>query len=494
VTTRSDIFSSTSRLGGGLYAINLQALACCAGLGLLSGCPQPCQGPGCGDAYTAATISILDGSAQQATGTLDARDTWAALTGLAEQGRDWAVLPAQGQLLVGVPAQGAVGSLVVEAPGSFTLIEAQGVIVADRVDDRLGASLDRLPGTADLLIGAPAARADLEGAEQGAVLLFEGLADGLDRRVAESEARLKVGSGQSGAAFGSEVRGCADIDGDGLPDWMAAAPRASAIDAMTGEVTLLPSSTWAEVDGTLVAEDIETRWRGTSIGARAGSALDCSQDLTGDGFADLVVGAPFEDGAGEATGAVYLVAGGVRLATGGSERQLSLAAAEAWFGNEDEDWFGRALATGDLDGDGVGDLAVGAPGANEGAGEVRAWLSAGRAGGTLRINGEAPGDGFGQALAIAYRDGDGLQDLLVGAPYRNPDPLGSNASFQAGTLYEFNGPPILEGWPILLGAGGADRSWTRAEQYLRTGQRFWVHDLNGDGVGELLLLHRTDPL
>lgn len=427
-------------------------------------------------------------------GTLDARDTWAELSGLAEQGRDWSVLPTQGRILVGVPAQGAVGSLKVEGPGSSTFIEVEGVIVADRVADRLGAALDRLAGTSDLLVGAPAARSDLDGAEQGAVLLFAGLADGFNRRVSDAEALLRVQSGQSGAALGTEVRGCADIDGDGLPDWMASAPRASAIATMAGEVLILPSSTWADVDGTLLAEDIETRWRGSSVGARAGSALDCSHDLNGDGFADLVIGAPFEDGAGEATGAVYLISGGVRLATGGSERQLALAAAEAWFGTDDEHWFGRALATGDLDGDGIGDLAVGAPGANDGAGEVRAWLSARRAGGTLRISGESVGDGFGQAVSIVDRDGDGREDLLIGAPFRNPDPLGSNASFQAGTLYEFSGPPVLEGWPLLLGAGGADRSWVRAEQYLRTGQRFWVHDLNGDGQAELLLLHRTDPL
>lgn len=485
--------NSTSRWGGGSPPISLWACTCLGGALFLTGCPRPCQGPGCGDAYSAATVTILSGEAVTQEGTLDARASWAELEGLAEQDRDWTLLPSAGTLIVGIPGQGAVGSLPLRGAGELSLLEVEGVIAASVVDDRLGAALGRPRGTADLLIGAPSARSDLNGSEQGAVLLFAGVADGFASRLEEWEATLRVESDQSGGAFGSFVEGCGDVDGDGLADWMSAAPRSDAAGSMAGEVFLVGSADWSGVEGTLLAEDIETRWRGTSIGARVGSAMACGGDLTGDGLADAAVGGPFEDGQGEARGVVHLIVGGVRLATGGVDRSLAIASGRSWEGADDEDWFGMSLASGDLDGDGVDDLAIGAPGASEGQGEVRVSLSSGRGGGLVLVSGEGPGDGFGRSTLIVDLDLDGRQDLMIGAPFRNPDPLGGDASFQAGTLYAFAGPDPEVGWPIVLSSAGATRRWVRAEQYLQTGQRFWVEDLDTDGAPELLLLHRTDP-
>ena len=146
-------------------------------------------------------------------------------------------------------------------------------------------------------------------------------------------------------------------------------------------------------------------------------------DFNDDGFTDLAVGAPGEGiGAAFAAGAVNVLYGS---ATG---LQPSLDVFYQGPGGaggvpEDHDRFGAAVAKGDFDGDGIFDLAVGAPGEDvgtatgAGAVSVLSGSSGGLTGGTLftQANPE-DGDEFGSALAAGDLDGDGIFDLAVGAP------------------------------------------------------------------------------
>jgi hypothetical protein len=145
-------------------------------------------------------------------------------------------------------------------------------------------------------------------------------------------------------------------------------------------------------------------------------------DFNGDGFADLVVGAPNASPAGRGgagTASVYLgSASGVA-----TEPSLVLEGASAG------DGFGVSVASaGDVNGDGIADLVVGshtaAPGGRTNAGAVSIFL--GSAGGlsptpSTVLTGTATGDGFGISVAgVGDVDGDGFADVAIGAPLADP--------------------------------------------------------------------------
>jgi hypothetical protein len=114
--------------------------------------------------------------------------------------------------------------------------------------------------------------------------------------------------------------------------------------------------------------------------------------------------------------------------------------------NENDDRFGQALAAGDFDGDGNDDLAVGAPGEKPGSEPKSGWVFVFRgtaAGmnpwkgfGQQGLGSNENDDRFGQALAAGDFDGDGREDLAVGAPGEKP---GSEP--KSGYVFSYKGSP-----------------------------------------------------
>jgi hypothetical protein len=187
-----------------------------------------------------------------------------------------------------------------------------------------------------------------------------------------------------------------DHDGDGHPDLFVGAPSQD-----TGRVYLLSGK-----DGA-VLHTYAPHGDAGSFGWYV-ARLD---DLDGDGRAELAVGAPFaRDGDGTMVGRAWIL-------SSADGREL-----RRWQGDDPRGGFGGVVAAvGDLDRDGKTDLAIAAPATEDQArtlpGEVRIYSSA--TGKELRHwSGSQPGELFGRMVVDAGDlDGDGVADVAIGAPW-----------------------------------------------------------------------------
>jgi hypothetical protein len=220
------------------------------------------------------------------------------------------------------------------------------------------------------------------------------------------------------AVFGRAVSSAGDVNGDGLADLIAT--------GLSGQSYVIFGKT------DVSAIDVRNLGRfGFSInidpvGGLLGYSVSAAGDVNGDGLADLIVGAP--DAAGGA-GISYVVFG--KTDTSAIDLNRLDNAGFAIYGEVSGDHAGYAVSTaGDINGDGLADLIVGAPGAANGAGlsyvifgktdAARVDLNAlGSAG--FVIHGEAAGGAYGWSVSAAGDvNGDGLADLIVGAPGTAP--------------------------------------------------------------------------
>ncbi len=215
-------------------------------------------------------------------------------------------------------------------------------------------------------------------------------------------------------------------------------------------------------------------------------------DVDGDGVGDLSVGAIGDDDGGSNRGAVWILF----LNTNGTvNHHQKISSTEGGFGIlDDGDAFGwHVESLGDLDGDGVGDLAVGAIGDDDGGDDHGAvWILFLNADGTVKAHqkisdteGGFKGvldddDFFGYYVAsLGDLDGDGVGDLGVGSP------IDDDGGFTRGAV-----------WILFLNADGTVKAHQKissaegAGPPLSDGDRFGesvasLGDLDGDGVGDL---------
>ncbi|HEX5011328.1 MAG TPA: VCBS repeat-containing protein [Planctomycetota bacterium] len=207
------------------------------------------------------------------------------------------------------------------------------------------------------------------------------------------------GGAGKGQLFGAALAGAGDVDGDGRDDVAIGVPEDDSLGPSAGGVRAYAGETGALL------------WArsGTLPYARLGSAVAAAGDVDGDGRSDVIAGAPALGPAGGLPGHVQLLSG----ADGSVLRE--------WVGTAAGDGFGAAVAgPGDLDGDNVPDIAVGAPQHFDATTDGGLVLIYSGATGQLlgQLGSTSTGAALGAALSpLGDQDGDGSLDLLAGAPF-----------------------------------------------------------------------------
>lgn len=344
--------------------------------------------------------------------------------------------------------------------GTVTATSAGARLIGETAGDYAGTELAAGDATGD---GAP----DLLiiGGGPGLAWLWAGAPAG-DATLADAHAQFAHSDRGDGPLYGAAV---GDVDGDGAGDVVltsyVAWAQAGRLYAFRGPVA---AGEHDVIDADVVIDGVADDGLGMSVAA--------GHDVTGDGVADVLVGGM---GLGDGGGA-YLLAG--PLVTGDAPS----VAVSTLIGGSGAAAGGGVAMVGDVDGDGVGDLAIGAQGAAAGFGAV--YLVAGPpASGTIDLSaadtiwsGAAAGDGTGRSVAGAGDvDGDGTDDVLTGTLFNNELPTDG-----AGSGYLLYGGA----WRGAVSLAAADVVFAGVSAGDRVGYPVGAAgDHDGDGHADLLL-------
>jgi len=299
------------------------------------------------------------------------------------------------------------------------------------------------------------------------------------------------------AQTGVSVSGAGDVNGDGLDDLIVGAPRTKVSDLLEDKNNGASYVVFGKRDGTAV--ELSSVWtgiggfviNGDELNAMAGLSVSHAGDVNGDGLDDVIMGSAHD--------ASYVVFGKRDGAL------VELPAIKAGIGGfvingvSAGDYNGRSVSgAGDVNGDGLDDLIVGAFGDDpHGSSSGTSFVVFGKSDGTVVelsnvengiggfvINGANASDYSGWSVSDAGDvNGDGRDDLIVGAFGDDPNGSKSGASYVVfgksdGTPVELSNIKLGSGGFVINGVSASDVSgWSVSN----------AGDVNADGLDDLLV-------
>ncbi|MFV2004477.1 MAG: integrin alpha, partial [Gammaproteobacteria bacterium] len=343
------------------------------------------------------------------------------------------------------------------------------------------ASAGNINGDANSVTGIPidaviigASLYDNDQSNEGAAFVYLGTTSGLS-----TSAAWTAESNQIGAQFGYSVASAGDVNGDGFGDVIIGANGYDSGESNEGAASVYLGNTNGLNPG--------AAWTAGSnqAGASFGISVASAGDVNGDGFGDVIVGARYYDNGEAFEGAASVFLGS----------SSGLSSVSIWGSESDKTYayFGWSVASaGDVNGDGFGDVIVGAYGydngeSNEGAAYVYLGTTNGLSSGAAwTVESNQIGALFGWSVASAGDvNGDGYGDVIVGA--NGYDSGESNE----GVAFVYMGSSTGLTTAVNTGMGPSlVADWTAESN--QADARFGISvasagDVNGDGFGDVIV-------
>ena len=361
----------------------------------------------------------------------------------------------------GASAPGTDGVLALSALDGASGFTLNGIDPADVSGASVSSAGDvNGDGYDDLIIGARGA--DPNGARSGETYVVYGGASApgtdavLDLSALDGSSGFTLSGIDPGDVSGYSVSSAGDVNGDGYDDLIIGARGADPNGGSSGETHVVYGGANAPgTDGVLNLSALDGTngftLTGIDPGDRSGASVSSAGDVNGDGYDDLIIGASRADPNGRSSGETHVVYGGASAP--GTDGVLDLSALDGTngftlTGIDPDDESGRSVSSaGDVNGDGYDDLIIGARFADPNgarSGETYVVYGGTRAPGTdgvlalsaldgangFILTGVDAGDRSGVSVSSAGDvNGDGYDDLIIGAPGADPNGRSSGETY-----------------------------------------------------------------
>ena len=322
--------------------------------------------------------------------------------------------------------------------------------------------------------------------------------------------------GEEDGNLGYSVSDAGDINGDGIGDLVIGSPLGDPDGKINAGVTYVLFGSKERFDLTLNPSTLGTKGfviNGAQAGDQSGRSVSNIGDINGDGVDDLAIGAPFSGINGDNSGAAYIIFGSKQSNYFSNPIELSVLGSKGLTikGSNSGHNAGWAVSgAGDFNGDGINDLLIGAtnPSDNENGIDGESYVIFGKRGfsSTIDLSNIGLNDGLKiisddpNNLGYSVSDAgdinkDGIDDLIIGAPYADPNGNSSGSSYVIYGRRIDTENPITDNTINVSLLDSNNNSNNDFTGFTINGQDkdqsgFFVSkagDINGDGIADLII-------